>query len=211
VACILGWQWHEQSVATAALTAQLAQAQQDLAELRPESAGGSAAGSQASSTANEGTANAPEHSTIEPVPYGELPLAGARLERIQTLLARLNSQGFKGVVEIRTIPGRFCMVSGPGPSPALASDVVPFAKCDQVGNPREDNGSVSARQSVAFANMIAAARQSANGRIDIEIAAGGADEIVTPYPPVSDGLTAGEWNRIAAANNRVEVRWQAMR
>ena len=59
--------------------------------------------------------------------------------------------------------------------------------------------------------MIAAARQSANGKLDVEIGAGGADETVTPYPPVSDGLTAGEWNRVAAANNRVEVHWQATR
>jgi hypothetical protein len=32
---------------------------------------------------------------------------------------------------------------------------------------------------------------------------------VTPYPPISDGLTAGEWNRVGLANNRVEVHWQA--
>ena len=29
------------------------------------------------------------------------------------------------------------------------------------------------------------------------------------YPPVSDALTAGEWNRVRLANNRVEVHWQA--
>ncbi len=93
----------------------------------------------------------------------------------------------------------------------LAADVVPFAKCDQVGNPREDNGSISARQSIAFANMIAAARQSSNGKLDIQIGSGGSDETLIPYPPVSDNLTAGEWNRAAAANNRVEVHWQANR
>jgi hypothetical protein len=148
-------------------------------------------------------------STIEPVPYGETPLAGARLERIQSLLSRLNAQGFHGVVEIRSIPGRFCMVTGPSAMPVLAPDYAPYAKCDQVGNPREDNGSASQRQSVAFANMIATARQNGNGKLDIQIGAGTPDETVTPYPPVSDGLTAGDWNRVAAANNRVEVHWQA--
>ena len=212
VACVAGWQWHEQSVASATLTAQLAQTQQDLMDLRHAMGTASIAGPGAATTAGaDNAAGAVEHSTVEPVPYGELPLAGARLERIQSLLARLNASGFKGVVEIRTIPGRFCMVMGPSATPTLASDVVPFAKCDQVGNPREDNGSVSARQSVAFANMIASARQSANGRLDIEIGAGGADETLTPYPMVSEGLTAGEWNRVAATNNRVEVRWQATR
>jgi len=28
----------------------------------------------------------------------------------------------------------------------------------------------------------------------------------TPYPEVSAGLTAGEWNHAAAINNRVEIR-----
>ena len=143
------------------------------------------------------------------MPYGETPLAGSRLERIQSLLSRLNAQGFHGMVEIRSIPGRFCMVTGPSAMPVLAPDYAPYAKCDQVGNPREDNGSASQRQSVAFANMIATARQNGNGKLDIQIGAGTPDETVTPYPPVSDGLTAGDWNRVAAANNRVEVHWQA--
>ncbi|HEV7984823.1 MAG TPA: response regulator [Steroidobacteraceae bacterium] len=212
LACFAGWQWHEQGASVATLAAQLAQSQQDLESLQAQvGAASGAAGVSAAPAAGRADNGAAENSTIEPVPYGELPLAGARLERIQSLLSRLNAQGFKGVVEIRTIPGRFCMISGPSATPMLASELVPFTRCDQVGNPREDNGSVSARQSVAFANMIAAARQSANGKLDVEIGAGGADETITPYPPVSDGLTAGEWNRVAAANNRVEVHWQATR
>jgi len=103
------------------------------------------------------------------------------------------------------------MITGPSANLVLASDLVPYAKCDQIGNPREDNGSVSQRQSVAFANMIATARENANGKMDIQIGAGTADETITPYPPVSDGLMAGDWNRVAAANNRVEVHWQAAR
>jgi hypothetical protein len=165
------------------------------------------AGGAASADQSEG---APDPNlTIEPVPYGEMPLAGSRLERIQSLLSRLNAQGFQGVVDIRSIPGRFCMINGSGATPSLASDFSPFAKCDLVGNPREDNGSASLRQSVAFANMIATARQNGNGKLEIQIAAGTPDETITPYPPISDGLLAGDWNRVAAANNRVEVHWQA--
>ncbi len=218
LACLAGWQWYTERIESATLSAQLAQSQQDLQMLRaqlgsspgvPMSAG--AAGNATAAMSPVGAPEAADNSMLEPVPYGELPLAGARLERIQSLLARLNAQGFKGTVEIRAIPGRFCMLSGSSATPMLASDVVPFVKCDQVGNPREDNGSISARQSVAFANMISAARQSSNGKLDIQIGSGSSDETLTPYPPVSDSLTAGEWNRAAAANNRVEVHWQANR
>jgi hypothetical protein len=146
---------------------------------------------------------------IDPVPFGETPLSGARLEHIQALLARLAAQGFRGVVQIRTVPGRFCLTAGAAGVPAPAAETTAYSRCDQVGTSREDNGSPSQRQSVAFANMIATARASAAGRLDIQINAGGPDEVLTPYPPVSDGLTAGEWNRAAAANNRVEVHWQA--
>jgi hypothetical protein len=67
---------------------------------------------------------------------------------------------------------------------------------------------VSQRQSVAFANMVSTARQNSGGKIDVQINAGSSDEVVTPYPAVSEALTAGEWNHVAAANNRVEVHWQ---
>jgi CheY-like chemotaxis protein len=210
VACFAGWQWHEERAQSAALFAQLTQSQQqlsaahdDLRSLRADVGAGGAASPDQSD-------NAPDPNlTIEPVPYGEMPLAGSRLERIQSLLARLNAQGFQGVVDIRSIPGRFCMINGSGATPSLASDFSPFAKCDLVGNPREDNGSASLRQSVAFANMISTARQNGNGKLEIQIAAGTPDETITPYPPISDGLLAGDWNRVAAANNRVEVHWQA--
>jgi CheY-like chemotaxis protein len=146
-------------------------------------------------------------SMVEPVPFGETPLAGARLEQVSQLLSRLNAQGFRGVVQIRSFPGRYCMVSGPSGAPALAASALPYAKCEQVGNPRDEDS--SEHQSIAFADMIATARASADGRLDIQISTGGADEVAAPYPAISDSLTAGEWNRIAAANNRVELHWQA--
>jgi len=210
-ACLVGWQWQQQRIDSANLSAQLAISQQQLNSAHEQLQSLQAADAAAAvSAVGDSSAGADaSNSTIEPVPYGETPLAGSRLERIQSLLARLKAEGFQGVVEIRSIPGRFCMVTGANATPVLASDYTPFSKCDQVGNPREDNGSASQRQSVAFANMIATARQNANGKLDIQIGAGMADETITPYPPVSDGLLAGDWNRVAAANNRVEVHWQA--
>jgi len=56
--------------------------------------------------------------------------------------------------------------------------------------------------------MISTARQNAGGKIDVQISAGNPEEVIASYPALSDTLTAGEWNRAAAANNRVEVHWQ---
>jgi CheY-like chemotaxis protein len=141
---------------------------------------------------------------IEPVPYGESPLGGARIDAVQNVLARLVAKGLRGTVEIRSIPGRFCL-QGAGDTVMLPATDLSFSKCDQIGNP-VDSGGVAARESVAFANMLSAQHSHGRGAFDVQLATGGADEVVVPYPVPSAVLTAGEWNRAAAANNRVEVR-----
>ncbi len=216
-AFLFGLQWAKQRNDTAAISAQLTTARQQLADtvrnLQALQAASAASPAAPPSDADAAaTAHAPSASLIEPVPFGETPLAGARLERVSTLLGRLKAEGFRGVVQIRSIPGRFCTVTGPAGVSVLASDAMPYSRCDQVGAAtREDYGSPSQRQSVGFANMLSTARGNSGGKIEIQVNAGSPDEVLTPYPPVSDSLTAGEWNRVAAANNRVEVHWQAAR
>ena len=141
---------------------------------------------------------------VEPVPYGESPLAGARIDAVQNVLARLVAAGFRGTVEIRSIPGRFCL-QGTGDTVMLAAADLSFSKCDQIGNP-VDSGGVANRESVAFANMLSAQHTHGRGAFDVQLATGGGDEVAVRYPVASAMLTAGEWNRAAAANNRVEVR-----
>jgi hypothetical protein len=141
---------------------------------------------------------------VEPVPYGESPLGGVRIDAVQNILARLVAVGFRGMVEIRSIPGRFCLL-GSGDSVTLPAPDLNFSKCEQIGNP-VDLGGVASRESVAFANMLSAQHSHGRGTFDVQLATGGGDEVVVPYPVASAVLTAGEWNRAAAANNRVEVR-----
>jgi CheY-like chemotaxis protein len=141
---------------------------------------------------------------VEPVPYGESPLGGARIDAVQNILARLVARGFRGTVEIRSIPGRFCL-QGTGDTVMLAAPDLSFSKCDQIGNP-VDTGGVASRESVAFANMLSAQHSHGRSAFDVQLATGGVDEVAAPYPLPSAQLTAGDWNRAAAANNRVEVR-----
>jgi CheY-like chemotaxis protein len=217
-AFLFGLQWSKQRGDSETLATQLAKTQQQLSEAQQNLMSLQAADAAADAGAGPAAAEAAPppapadavrpSALIEPVPYGETPLAGARLERVSTLLNRLTTQGFHGVVQIRSIPGRFCTLTGSSGTPVLAADSLPASKCDQTGSPRDDNGSASQRQSVAFANMVSTARQNSGGKIDVQISAGNSDEVATAYPALSDTLTAGEWNRVAAANNRVEVHWQ---
>ena len=144
---------------------------------------------------------------VDIVPLGESPLASARTEHVQAVLERLLAGGFHGLVEIRSFPGRFCL-QGNGDALVLAAAETNYARCDQIGNPLDPAGP-AARESVAFANMLAALRSRSAGALDVQVVAGAADELSVAYPLVSEQLTAGEWNRAAAANNRIELRWRA--
>jgi CheY-like chemotaxis protein len=155
-----------------------------------------------------GSANAaasPAASRIEPVPYGEIPFDRTRLDVLREFLAKLEAQGFHGVVRVTNLAGMFCLSgnSADGFTPAAAN--LPLSKCDLIGNPFEDSLSDQQRQSLAFANLIAGVRQRASGAISIDLESGATSpHNTTPYPVRTEGLTAGEWNRVAAANNRVE-------
>jgi CheY-like chemotaxis protein len=139
----------------------------------------------------------------ELVPYGEAPLTGARLEKLRELLDRLRQQNFKGTVRATTFIGDFCLVGSGIEGFAPAADDVPAKRCDVTGNPFEDGLSSSQRQSVGFANLAASARQESGGAINVVLTAQGR-RVQAPYPETSEKLTAGEWNRIASRNNRVE-------
>jgi CheY-like chemotaxis protein len=138
----------------------------------------------------------------EPVPYGELPFDHSRVDVLRDLLGKLEAQGFRGVVKVTSSAGIFCLTgnAADGFTPAAANLLL--SKCDLVGNPFEDSLSGQQRQSLSFANLVAGVRQRTAGAINVVTE--NAPHATVAYPPHSDALTAGEWNRAASANNRVE-------
>jgi len=147
---------------------------------------------------------APMAARVETVPYGEIPFDRTRLDVLREFLTRLDAQGFRGVVRITNLAGMFCLSGNPTDGFVPAAANLPVSKCDLIGNPFEDSLSSQQRQSLAFANLIAGVRQRASGAITIDLESGGTSRNSMPYPVRTEGLTAGEWNRVAAANNRVE-------
>ena len=143
---------------------------------------------------------------LVPVPYGADAFGGARLELIGKLLYRLARQKVAGVVDIRTFPGRFCLVGNALDGYSLAPEETLFARCDVVGNPSEEALPGSQRTPLALANLIGDIRSSTHGALQVQVAVGDAGSVLAPYPLVVSELTAGDWNRAASANNRVEIR-----
>jgi CheY-like chemotaxis protein len=140
----------------------------------------------------------------EAVPYGEMPLDRSRLEVLRELLGKLQAQGFHGVVKVTSSPGVFCLTGNAADGFAPASASLPLSKCDAVGNPFEESLSGQQRQSLAFANLVAGVRTRTQGAITVAVDNASNAHPVIPYPPRTDSVTAGEWNKAAAANNRVD-------
>jgi CheY-like chemotaxis protein len=140
------------------------------------------------------------------VPYGADALGGPRLEVIGRLLDRLARQHATGVVEIKTYAGRFCLMGTASEGYSVAPEELLYARCDLVGNPADEALSTTQRIPLALANLIGDIRSSTHGALDVQVSVGDPASLVLPYPPVSGGLTAGEWNRAGSANNRIEIR-----
>jgi CheY-like chemotaxis protein len=140
---------------------------------------------------------------IEAVPYGEVPLAGARLERLRTLIESLRSEQTHGVLRIEVFMADFCLSGNPVQGYAPAADEVLVSRCDAVGNPFGDALTVQQRQSVAFANLVASINSNVAGGIKVQLVDGGHKPLTT-YPAPSATLTAAAWNAVAERNQRVE-------
>ena len=141
----------------------------------------------------------------EQVPYSEDALAGTRLEKVSQLLDRLAEQNYAGLVDVKAFAGRYCLVGNAAEGYSPAPEELPFTKCDLIGNPRETTPQ-TAQRSLPFANLLGEIRHKSHGALNVELTLGDAAATVAPYPQVSSDLTAGQWNRAASANNRIEIR-----
>ncbi|MDE2293882.1 MAG: response regulator [Gammaproteobacteria bacterium] len=187
--------------AAARLTAALANAPAGgAATPSPVASPDTAPGTPAPTAANGGDAGA----RVVTVPYGEVPLDRGRLDAMRGLLSQLEAQGFHGVVKVTSYPGLFCLTGNPTDGYVPAKPTLPAAQCDAIGNPFEESLSGQQRQSLAFGNLIAGARERSGGAIAVAIQDGSSAQVALPYPARTSTLTAGEWNKAAAANNRVE-------
>jgi CheY-like chemotaxis protein len=177
----------------------LAAAVKDLTAALTTAGGSSAAAAPAGAAGSAAIA-----SRVEPVPYGEIAFDRSRLEVLRDMLTKLEAQGFHGVVKISSSAGLYCLSGNASDGYVPAPPTLSINRCDMIGNPLDEALSGQQRQSLAFANLVAGVRQRTSGAITVALESTGTAHAGTPYPTRTDSLTAGEWNRAAAANNRVE-------
>ncbi len=136
--------------------------------------------------------------------FGDVPFGDSQASVLTTLVGELDRLNFVGTVALEAHVGRFCMNAGANgglePSPSAQS----ASMCEQIGWPDAEAATIGQGESLSFAYALAnAARRYPHLRIE-KVLRGAASPAV-PYPsPYS--ATAGEWNKIAARNQRVELR-----
>ncbi len=128
-----------------------------------------------------------------------------RLAIVYELVSRLDELGFKGTIRLESHLGEFCLSGTEGEGFVLAPADLPVSECSGYGHPLQQLPQLGERQSIAFANFLATSPLVNNSDISIEIVAHGFDRPHLKYPTRTSDLPASEWNRIAAANNRIDV------
>ena len=136
--------------------------------------------------------------------FDEIPLDDRHARTVSDLVHYLERAGFRGTIALEVHVGRFCVDYGAEGTAVLVAPERPATECAQVGWPQSESIALGRRQTLAFANTISTATDDA--AIRVQTASAGAERPAVPYPPLTDYITAGEWNEIAALNHRIDVR-----
>ena len=137
--------------------------------------------------------------------FKEEPFSDKRLAVVYELISRLQSLGFKGVVQLNSHLGEFCLAGNDVDGYTLAAPDLPVRDCTLFGHPQQQLPSAGEQQSIAFANFLATSPLVNGSDISIDIISHQFSDPRLEYPSRDSDVTASVWNRIAAVNNRVEV------
>lgn len=141
------------------------------------------------------------------VPYGEPILSEARVPMLRGLLSRLASVGFVGSIRMDVHLGNFCVTSQ-GPSYSLPEPGTLIGECEILELDSTTAVQVGEEQTIGFANFISNSPLLGPNLIELEIISHGTSQPLVDYPSINTVQTGGEWNEIAARNNRLEISLQ---
>lgn len=138
-------------------------------------------------------------------PYGEPPFGGNRLPQLQELVQQLSAAGFRGTVRLESHVGEFCLLHLPSPDGSGANWMVAppelhLTDCNALGQSKQQSQAMSAAESVAFKRFVSELPEG----IRVETVPLGSAEPKWDYPS-DPTVSAGEWNRVAQHNQRVQI------
>jgi CheY-like chemotaxis protein len=136
--------------------------------------------------------------------FAAAPFDDVQLARLTELIGHLEAIGFSGTLLLEAHLGEFCLVEDENGVYRPAEPDRPVTDCSFIGHPQGSAASPSGGQSLAFANFLNRLPQRNGGGIEVQAITHGSRDSVRRYPFSPAIRTAGDWNRVAALNNRVE-------
>lgn len=144
-----------------------------------------------------------KHSTFA---WNEVPFNDSLSGTLEDVANQLDTLGFRGVITLRSHLGRFCLKPiGPDALPTFPRAATPVTACqinDLSAGEAEERGLA---QSMGFSNTLASIEARFGEHVQIAMETAGTEEPIKDYPDSTEGVSAGDWNTIAAENQRLDI------
>jgi CheY-like chemotaxis protein len=137
--------------------------------------------------------------------YGENPYEDNRILWLSELVQQLNEAGFQGAISLQAYYGDFCLTRGETGIMTLANDQMSSSECVFSSHLDDSGFSKSSYQTIGFANFINSLAAEEGSPIEIFVEPDAVDDPLVAYPERYSVKTAGEWNRVAVQNQRIQV------
>jgi CheY-like chemotaxis protein len=136
--------------------------------------------------------------------FGQIPFDDKRRSNLEQIVRVLRLAGVGAEIELRTHVGEFCRVYADTGRAVLPDPTLPIEQCDIIGYEPGEAQALASGQSLDF-RLFAEKLNGDGGPITIKLVPVGVFEPLAVYPADSEIPQAGDWNRIAARNQRVEM------
>lgn len=136
--------------------------------------------------------------------YGTQPLGEEQIVKLNALTYQLAAAGFTGLVELDIHFGNFCVQMNSAGDWVLAAPETLVQNCVLVSDLNREY-QVGDYLSMPFLGYEQNAQPIKEGRISVSLGVSGLAQPKMAYPEPIETVTAGQWNAIAAQNNRISV------
>jgi CheY-like chemotaxis protein len=139
------------------------------------------------------------------VPYGSFLLGDDLVVKLARLVEFLENVEFKGIVLLEPHLGDFCVMENNQDEVVLPPAAESFDNCDVPELASTEAEALAEQQSLAFGSFMSTYKNSGSDNFEIQVLSAGNSQPDMAYPDPDLVNSAGDWNRIAAYNNRVEI------
>ena len=139
--------------------------------------------------------------------FDAAPLSETQIINLQNLVFKLNESNYKGIIELTIHFGDFCVIKTRNGDYALPNRNIPADACTLMSDITQDFETKD-YLSVPYVQFEQSSAPIQRGDIEVVINMAGYDSPLYTPPVSTANVRAGEWNDIAAQNNRISMKFE---